>query len=402
MKSFKFKAKDMQGKLLTGDVEATSDSVAAKLIRQKGYIVISITPKTEIPLLSSLMKVKNKVGFGDLVTFTSQLSTMVNSGLPLTESLIILRNQSKPAIEQIASGLLTDVEGGESLSKAMEKNSKFFGKTYIALIKSGEVGGVMEKVLEKLSENLERKQEFSGKVKSALIYPVIIVFGMIAVSLIMLIFVVPRLTDLYTQFDAELPFLTRVLIGLSTFLSQRWYIVFGLVFLAVTIFNSYKQTDQGRRTLDSLLLKIPLVGDLQRQIVLADTTRTMSLMVGSGVSILEALSISSEVVGNYVIASALEDSAKMVEKGFPVAFAFSKHSDAFPPLVAQMISVGEETGKMDEVLGKLSHVFERESDQKLKAVTSAIEPLILIVLGVGVAVLVVSIIMPIYNLTSTL
>lgn len=392
----------MQGKLLTGDVEATSDSVAAKLIRQKGYIVISITPKTEIPLLSSLMKVKNKVGFGDLVTFTSQLSTMVNSGLPLTESLIILRNQSKPAIEQIASGLLTDVEGGESLSKAMEKNSKFFGKTYIALIKSGEVGGVMEKVLEKLSENLERKQEFSGKVKSALIYPVIIVFGMIAVSLIMLIFVVPRLTDLYTQFDAELPFLTRVLIGLSTFLSQRWYIVFGLVFLAVTIFNSYKQTDQGRRTLDSLLLKIPLVGDLQRQIVLADTTRTMSLMVGSGVSILEALSISSEVVGNYVIASALEDSAKMVEKGFPVAFAFSKHSDAFPPLVAQMISVGEETGKMDEVLGKLSHVFERESDQKLKAVTSAIEPLILIVLGVGVAVLVVSIIMPIYNLTSTL
>lgn len=402
MKSFRFKAKDLQGKLITGDVEATNDSVAAKLVRQKGYIVISIDTKTEIPLLSSFLKIKDRASFNDLVTFTNQLSIMVNSGLPLTESLVILRNQSKPGIERIVTELLNDVEGGESLSKAMEKHDRFFTKTYVALVKSGEIGGVLEKVLEKLADNLERKQEFSGKVKSALIYPVIIVVGMVAVALIMLIFVVPQLTELYTQFDAELPIMTRMLISLSEFISQRWYIVGALVFIIVTTFNSYKNTVNGKKRLDSLLLRIPLIGDLQKQIVLADTMRTMSLMVGSGVSILESLSISSEVVGNSVIAEALQDSSKMVEKGFPVAFAFSKYPDAFPPLVSQMISVGEETGKMDEVLGKLSHVFESESDRRLKAVTSAVEPLILIVLGVGVAVLVVSIIMPIYNLTSSL
>ncbi len=399
MKRFRYKAKDNKGALVTGIVEASDSSVAAKLVRSQGLIVISIKPMREIPF-NFIKNIQNKVSPGDLVTFTRQLATMVNAGLPLTESLLILRSQSVGSVQQVVSKVLADVEEGESLSTAFSKHPKVFSPTYIALIKSGEVGGVLDEVLTRLSDDMEKIQEFKGKVKSALIYPVIIFFGMIAVALIMVIFVIPKLTSLYDQFDADLPMSTKFLIGLSDFMINFWPVVLVSVAGAIYGFGLYRNTEKGKRRIDNILFKIPLVGSLQKQIILAEITRTLSLMVGSGVSILEGLNISSKVVSNTVIAEALEDSARKVEKGFPVAYAFSRHPDAFPFILSQMISVGEETGKMDEVLAKVSHVFETESDQKLKALTSAVEPIILMVLGVGVAFLVVSIIMPIYNLTT--
>ena len=235
-----------------------------------------------------------------------------------------------------------------------------------------------------------------------MVYPIIIVFGMLSVRFIMLIFVIPKLTDLYDQFDAELPWSTKLLMGVSDVASKYWYLVIAGVIILVYIFKLYIKTKSGRKKYDEIRLKIPLVGELQRQVLLTDLARTLSLMVGSHVSILESLYITSEVAGNVVISEALIDTAKMVEKGFPVAFSFAKHSEAFPQILSQMVSVGEETGKMDEVLAKVAKVFENESDQKLKAITAAIEPIILIVLGVGVAFLVISVIMPIYNLTNQL
>jgi len=319
---------------------------------------------------------------------------------PLTESLLILRAQLSGASQKVVAQILADVEEGVPLSKAMSKHPKVFTKTYIALIKSGELGGVLDKVLARLADNLEKQQEFKGKVKGAMIYPFIIVIGLVAVAFIMLVFVIPRLTSLYDQFDAELPLPTQILIAISTFMTNYWPLV--LVFFGVSVygFKLYRATKKGKKNVDELMLKIPLVGPLLQQILLTDFARTLSLMVGSGVSIIESLTISAEVVGNTVIADALSDSARKVEKGFPVAFAFSRHPEAFPYILTQMITVGEETGKMDEVLEKVSHVFEVESDQKLKAITAAIEPIILIVLGVGVAFLVISVILPIYNLTT--
>jgi len=401
MKRFKYKAKDKEGNLITGEVEASTDSVAAKLVREKGFIIINITPKREIPF-NFVNKLKSRVTLGSVVNFTRQLATMVNAGLPITEALLILRSQAEGSMQNVVSQLLLDVEEGESLSTAMSRFPKVFNKTYIALIKSGEMGGVIDKVLVKLSENLEKQQEFRGKVKGALIYPVIIVFGMIAVAAIMLIFVMPKLTSLYDQFEADLPITTTLLITVSDTLNKYWYFVLAGIGLAIYGFKLYRKTEKGKKVTDSLVLKVPLVGNLQKQVILADTTRTLGLMVGSGVSILEALNIASEAVGSTVISEALEDSAKMVEKGFPVSYALSRHPDAFPYILSQMVSVGEETGKMDEVLERVSHVFEVESDQKLKAVTAAVEPTILIVLGVGVDFLVVSIILPIYNLTTQL
>jgi type II secretory pathway component PulF len=266
------------------------------------------------------------------------------------------------------------------------------------------VGGVLDDVLVRLADNMEKEQEFRGKVKGALIYPAIIVTGMIGVALVMMIFVIPKLLSLYGEFGAsvQLPFATRVLIFLTGILTRFWPLLLLLIVGGLYGFQLYRKTPKGRKKVDELILKIPIFGELQRQVIMAELTRSLSLMVGAGVSILEGLTISAEVVGNQVISDALKDASKQVEKGFPVAFAFAKHADAFPYILSQMVAVGEETGKMDEVLAKVSHVFEVESDQKVKALTASIEPIIMIFLGIGVGFLVIAVLLPIYNLTTQL
>src|SRR3989304_1801211 len=204
MKRFIYKAKDRTGQLVTGEVEASTVSVAVKLVRQRGLVVISIKPASE-SLVTLIGKFRERITVADVSTFTRQLATMVNAGLPITEALLILRQQTKGAMQKVAAQILTDVEGGESLSIAMARHPKVFSPTYIALLKAGEVGGVIDEVLSRLADNPEKQQEFSGKVKGALIYPAIIVVGMAIVSLIMMIFVIPRLTSLYTEFNATLP-----------------------------------------------------------------------------------------------------------------------------------------------------------------------------------------------------
>jgi len=399
MKRFNYKAKDKEGKLVTGEVEASGVDHAARLIRGKGLIVISITAKIDSPF-EIIRRLRERVTPADAATFTRQLSTMINAGLPITEALLILRSQSKGSLQKIVAQILADVEAGESLSGAFAKHPKIFTKTYMALVKSGEVGGVMDEVLLRLADNLEKQQEFNGKVKGALIYPAIIVVGMLVVGVVLMIFVIPKLTSLYGEFNAELPLPTKILMGISNFVVKFWPLFLGLLAFAVYAFGQYRKTIDGRKKIDELVFKVPIMGELQRQVVLTELTRTLSLMVGAGVPILEALNIASEVVSNVTISEALKDSAKQIEKGFPIAYAFGRHTEAFPFILTQMIAVGEETGKMEEVLGKVSHIFEVESDQKVKTLTSAIEPIVMILLGLGVGFMVIAVILPIYNLTS--
>lgn len=399
MKTFNYKAKDKNGKIVTGEVEASSEMVAAKLVQQKGFVVISIKI-TRKGIFDFVKRFKNRITAQDVANFTRQLSTMVNAGLPIIDALAILRTQGEGGMKKVTSQILGDVEGGESFSTSLSRHPTIFSPTYIALVKSGEAGGVIDEVLERLADTTEKQQEFKGKVTGALIYPAIIIIGMVIVSIIMMIFVIPRLTTLYSDFNADLPLPTQILIGISTFMTRFWPVLLLLVFGGISAFRAYRKTVAGRRKIDELIFKIPIIGPLQRQVELTQTARTLSLMVGSGVSILESLNISSGVAGNVVIADALKDVAKQVEKGFPVAYAFAKHPEAFPFILSQMVAVGEETGKMDEVLEKVSHVFEVESDQKVKALTAAVEPLVMVVLGLGVGFLVISIILPIYNLTS--
>ncbi len=399
MKRYIYKAKDKEGRVISGEVEASDEYVAAKLVRNRGLTVISIRAKLTGPF-AIIDRIRNRITHGDIVDFTRQLATMINAGLPITDALVILRNQSKVSMQKLVAQILADVEGGESLSSSMSKHPKAFDKTYIALVKSGEVGGVLDRVLSRLAENLEKEREFRGQVKTAMIYPVIIVVGMIIVGFIMMVFVIPRLLTLYSEFDAELPMPTKILMGIANFFATFWPFILIAVAVGFYAFQSYRQTVVGRRKIDEYIFRIPIVGDLQRMIILTDLTRSLSLMVGAGVSILEGLTITSESVDNVVVGDALKDAAKKVEKGFPVAYSFPKHPDAFPYILSQMVAVGEETGKLDEVLEKVSHVFEVESDQKVKALTAAVEPAIMVVLGIGVGFLVIAIILPIYNLTS--
>ncbi len=399
MKRYTYKAKDKSGKTVTGEVEASSEHAAAKLVRERGMLVLSIRLNFMSPL-SFIKGFKDRITPSDVATFTRQFATMVAAGLPITEALLILRSQAKGSMGKVVSQVLADVEGGEPLSKAFSKHPTVFTPTYIALMKSGEVGGVLDSVLVRLADDLEKQQEFKGKVKGALIYPAIIIVGMVIVAFIMMIFVIPRLTSLYSEFNAELPLPTRILIGISDAVIKFWPLTITALVGSFYGFKAYRKTVTGRRKTDELYFKIPIIGELQKQVILTELTRTLSLMVGAGVSILEALSITADVVGNVVLSDALKDVSKNVEKGLPVSFSFAKHPEAFPFILSQMVAVGEETGKMEEVLNKVSHVFEVESDQKVKALTSAVEPLVMVVLGLGVGFLVIAIILPIYNLTS--
>ncbi len=400
MKRFKYRAVDSQGKSVSGEVEAVSDDLAAKLVRRRGYVLVNLS-KTRggFFLLTSL---RSRVSAGDVTAFTRQMSTMINAGLPIVEALSILRMQSKPNLQSVFSQILADVEGGESLSGAMKRHTRVFSPTYIALIKAGEAGGVLDKVLARLADNLERQQEFKGKVRGALIYPAVVVTGMLVVSTIMVIFVIPKMTTLYEQFEADLPLPTKILMGFSDMVLKLWPILLVLVVAGVWGFSLYRKTAKGKRKIAELIFKIPLIGELQKEIVLTELTRTLSLMVGSGVPILEGLAVTSAVISNVIVSEALDDVSNQIEKGFPIAFSFAKHPEAFPYILSQMIAVGEETGKMEEVLSKVSHVFEVDSDQKVKALTAAIEPIVMIVLGIGVAFLVIAVILPIYNLTTVI
>jgi type IV pilus assembly protein PilC len=399
MKRFNYKAKDKLGSLATGEVEAFNIHEAARLVKGKGLYVISITPKIDSPF-AIIRRIRDKVTSKDVATFTRQLATMINAGLPITEALLILRSQSRGSMQKIVAQILADIEAGDSFSNSLSRHPKVFTPTYIALVKSGEVGGVMDAVLARLADDLEKQQEFGSQVKGALIYPVIIIVGMVLVSIVMMIFVIPRLLSLYSDFNATLPLPTLILIGISNFFVHFWYVILIVLGIGFYTYNLYRATPEGRRKIDALIFKIPVFGSLQRQIILTELTRTLALMVGSGVPILEALNITSEVVGNTIISDALKDSAKQVERGFPIAFAFSRHPEAFPFILSQMVAVGEETGKMDEVLTKISHIFEVESDAEVKGLTAAIEPIVMVILGLGVGFLVIAVILPIYNLTN--
>lgn len=399
MKRFHYTARDKNGKKLKGKVEAATIHEAARLLRDRGLVVVKLSPDRET-LKSLWMKVVNRITLSDIAIFTQQFATMVTSGLPITDALVIIKSQSKPGMQVVVGQVLSDVEGGSSLAAALEKHPKPFSRVYTALVRAGEEGGVLDKILLRLADDLESEREFRGKVKGALIYPAIVIIGMFAVIAVMMIFVVPRLTGLYSEFQADLPAPTRILIATSNAAQQFWWVLLILVVGLVWGLIAFSKTEVGRAKIDRWKLKVPIFGKLQKQIMLAEMSRTLGLLVGAGISILEGLNIVSDVVDNTVFTKALSRVSGQVEKGFALAHALSQEPDIFPPMLFQMLVVGEETGKLDEALLKVAVIFEQESDQSVKGLTAAIEPLIMVVLGVGVGFLVISIILPIYNLTN--
>ncbi|HEX9817681.1 MAG TPA: type II secretion system F family protein [Patescibacteria group bacterium] len=398
MSIFSYTAKNAHGEIIKGKVEAQTKNQAATMLFNRSLLVINVIPIRDSGL-AFMTRALNKVKHEDLVNFTRQLATMIGAGLPLATGLSILREQNNPAMSEVVGNLLREVEGGNTFAKALAKQSDVFDRIYIQLVKAGELGGVLDAVLDKLAENLEKDKEFRAKTKGAMIYPVIVLIAMIIVGFIMMVFVIPKLTAMYEDFGAELPLPTLILISIANFMTSFWWLFLLIVIGLVVIFRNWYKTTLGQKKIDAILLKIPIIGNLRQKIILTNFSRMLSLLLSSGVPLLSSLAIVSEAVGSILYRNALAEIYKKVEKGVSLSRALSVYK-LFPGILHQMLAVGEETGKLDEVLLKLSTYFETESEQAVKNLTSAMEPLIMIVLGLGVGAMVIAIIMPIYSLTS--
>lgn len=396
---YKYLAKNYMGQSVRGEVEALNKSGAASLIAGQKLVPIQLKPVGGGFNPNNLNLALGKVSSTDLANFTRQLSTMITAGLPLTDALNLLKIQSTPTLVPAISAILADVQGGVALSAAMSKHPKVFSKVYVALIKAGETAGILEKILMRLAENSEKAREFRGKVIGAMIYPIIILVGMVIVMVIMMVVVIPKLTALYADFGSELPVATKMVIAISDFSVKFWWLIGIAVVILFFGLRWLIGTEAGRYRWDTMLYRLPVAGPLARQVMLTEMTRTLGMLVGAGVSVVEGLNIVADASGNVVVKKELMRVAKQVEKGFPVSISFTE-SDTFPPLIGQMVAVGEETGKLDDVMAKLSAYFETESGEKIKGLTTAIEPIILIVLAVGVGFLMYAIIIPIYQITN--
>lgn len=400
MAVYKYRAKDQEGKQVLGLVEAPTEQVAARLLREKRLYIVTLAPQSQGMSFDIFKNRLKKVGFNDMVNFTRQMATLAISGLSLPESLAIIRSQNEnPALINLLQDIEHHIVSGGTFASALGRHPEVFPPVYIALIKAGEASGTLDKILNRLADTLENEREFRAKVKSAMVYPVIIIIGMIAVVFIMMTVVIPKLTEMYQDFGVSLPFATQLLVDISTIFVHWWWLMIISMVAGVYFFNRWRKTPLGELSVDALILKIPLIGDLQQKIILAEFARTLGMLIGAGIHILDGLSFLRDSLGNVVYRKALNEISKKIEKGFPMGETFAQYA-IFPVIVSQMIKVGEETGKLDETLEKLSKYFEKESEYQVKNLTTAIEPIIMVVLGLGVGFIVFSIITPIYSLTN--
>ena len=400
MPVFQYKARDTDGQLLKGLVDAPSKQVAIRLLHEKQLFVVGISAAHTGFSFAQLKQFTKRVKFNEIVNFTRQLSTMETAGLSIPQSLGILRNQTT---NQTFADMLVDIEhqivSGGNLGDALAKYPKQFSPTYVALIRAGELSGTLDQILTRLSESLEAEREFRSKVSGAMIYPMIISIAMIGVVFVMMTVVMPKLTGLYADMDITLPWSTVLLMSISNIFVHFWWLMILGMGVGIWLFGKWRKTPLGELLVDQITFKIPIFGELQKKIILVDFTRTLGMLVSSGIHILEGLQILQDSLGNVLFRTAIGEISKKVEKGYPIGDTFSQFP-IFPPIVSQMMKVGEETGKLDETLTKLSKYFQSESENLVKGLTTAIEPIILVVMGVGVGFIVFSVITPIYNLTS--
>jgi len=395
---FRYKALFNQ-KIIKGKVEAESDNQAKMYIKNLGYFLIELKKETQTQNL--LFFFLNNINFNDIVNFTRQMAIMLNAGLTLIDSFDILKKQTnKIALLRLIEDLEKEIKSGNSFSSALKKHPQYFPNLYVALVKSGEASGKLSDILLKLSQNLEKEREFKSKIKGAMIYPLILIIGMISVMFIMVTFVIPRLLDLYKDFNIDLPLTTKILMSISSVSSRFWpLIIFGVIGVISGIKKIFS-TNQGKLFFDQTVLKIPIINNVVKISTLVDSTRTLSILIGAGVSLIESLEIIIEITSNLIYQKSFKNIVKKIEKGISLGQAMQQEQ-IFPPILVQMTQVGEQTGKLDDTLGRISRYFEMESEMAVKALTTLIEPTILVFMGLGVGVLVSSVITPIYQLTSS-
>ena len=395
--SFQYKVRDKTGNTVTGTLVADSELLVLQRLREMGFTPLEVG-KEKRGLNIEINLKRAKVKLKDLSVFSRQFATMINSGLPILRALSILAEQTpNKLLAETLGECRNDVEQGSSLSGAMQKHPKVFNDLYVSMVKSGELGGSLDSTLLKVAAMLEREVHLRGKIKSAMTYPVAVVGLVMLIMGAMLLFVVPQFKGIYDQLGGSLPLPTRALIAVSDAAKSYWYILVAAAVAARFFFRRYKATENGRTQVDRLKLRLPVFGSLFHRTALSRFSSTLSMLLSAGVPILQALDIVSDTVNNKIISKAVVDVQSSVREGESIAKPLSKHA-VFPPMVVQMIAVGEETGQVDTMLTKVAQFYDQEVEASVDALTSLIEPLLIAIIGGFVGAAVIALYMPMFNI----
>jgi type IV pilus assembly protein PilC len=393
--TYAYKVRDRGGNLISGTLVADNEGLVLQRLREQGLTPLEVGKQGRS---LNIELTKKKVKLKELSVFSRQFATMVNSGLPILRALSILADQTNNAeLAKTLSACRADIEQGSSLSAAMQKHPKVFNDLYVSMVKSGETGGSLDSVLLRLADMIENEVKLRGKIKSAMTYPIAVVALVTLIMSAMLLFVVPQFKSIYSQLGGSLPMPTRVLLAVSDMFKKFWYIVIAGAFLGRFLFRRWKATPAGRESVDAFKLRVPVFGSLFHKTALARFAGTLSMLLRSGVPILQALDIVSDTVNNKVISKAVSDVQAAVREGESMAKPLSKHK-VFPPMVVQMLAVGEETGQVDVMLEKVSTFYNQEVEASVDALTSLIEPLLIAIIGGAVGAAVIALYMPMFNI----
>jgi type IV pilus assembly protein PilC len=401
MPQFKYTARNTSGKTVEGLIEAPIQRVASDKLRSQRFTVVSLNEvKGGESLLARYNPFKKGVTSKDLVVFSRQLATLVSAGVPIVQGLNILSEQiQSPIFKQVIGGIRTDIESGIAIADAMKKHPKAFSELYVSMIRAGETGGVLDAILERLSSYLEAAEELRGKVKGAMVYPLVISGVAGAVTLFLLIAVIPTFKSVFASFGSELPFPTQILLAVSDFLRHNFMYLLVIPVGAFIALKRWHKTEKGAMAVDRILIQIPVIGDLLKKVAVSKFTRTLGTLIKSGVPILQALDTVAKTSGNKVVEASIMSARESIREGEKIADPL-KASRIFPPMVIQMISVGEETGNLEIMLTKIADFYDQEVDTAVKAMTSLIEPVIICVMGVVIGAIVICMFLPIFQMSS--
>jgi type IV pilus assembly protein PilC len=402
MAVFKWSGRDGSGGAKSGEIEAANQAAAVGALRQQKITLDSISEKKGLSMDLQIPGMEAQPTKKDLVVFTRQFATMIDAGLPLVQCLDILGNQQeKNSFKKIILKIKEDVEGGSTFADALGKHPRVFDSLYVNLVAAGEVGGILDTILNRLAAYIEKAEALKGKVKSALVYPSTIVGVAIAVTSILLVFVVPMFQEMFSGSGTALPLPTQILVDIS-YIVKHYIIYIILVVIGFVVgFVYFYRTPVGRALVDDTLLKVPVFGGLVKKVAVARFTRTLGTMISSGVPIMDALEITAKTAGNKTVERDVLMTRTGISEGKTLAEPMSQ-SRVFPPMVVQMVAVGEATGNMDAMLNKIADFYDQEVDDAVSALTSLLEPMLMVFLGIVVGGMVIALYLPIFNMADTL
>ena len=397
MPAFTYTARALNGDLRTATIDAPSrDEVVAQLRRQR----LNVIKIDEAAQAANKKKSGGKISMRDIVIFTRQFSTMINAGLPLVQALDILAKQSEnKALKDVTRAVVFDVESGHTVADALKKHPKAFSDLYVNMVAAGEAGGILDTILMRLATFMEKNDALVRKVKGAMIYPGVITGVAATAIVVLLVFVIPTFEKMFASVGMALPLPTRVVIGMSRFLQGYWWAVIAAIIALVVTVKKYYSTPDGKLSIDRMLLKMPVLGDVLRKSAVSRFTRTLGTLIGSGVSILDGLEITAKTAGNRVIQDAIMESRASIAGGETISAPLQK-SEVFPPMVISMIAVGEQTGGLDEMLTKIADFYDEEVDAAVSGLLALMEPVMIVFLGVVVGGMVVAMYLPIFDMVN--